>query len=438
MASSETAIVHSALWAAAGDALGWMTELGDAAALQARASVLHVVEPRRWRHLAGRSFGVRVWLPAGTYSDDTQLRLAVGRSIGSDGVFDPQVFASIELPVWLGYALGAGRGTAAAATNLSRQGSHWFSNFFVAGPQSYAGAGGNGAAMRIQPHVWAAPASSRQDGTFLLPLLKDALTTHGHRHGFCGAIFHALTLSEAIEMGTVPGPAAWRSYAETLLNIPEIVARDAVLEERWRPLWERATGQALSSAAKATADELVEDLNKLMRIDAYIEGLRHLGCFDDRYRGSGLKTAIAASLLAWLFRNRSLDKALQTAANAFGSDTDTIATMAGAILGATAAEPPSWPLQDRDYIEGQARRMADLSRGIPGDAFPYPPLATWTPPREPADIVRHAGNGLIVPGLGRARTRGEEHAVGDVTWQWLELSIGQTIFAPRRARPRGG
>lgn len=436
MANSEVAIVNSALWAAAGDALGWMTELGDAAALQARADLLHVTEPAPWRHIVGGRFGVRVRLPVGTYSDDTQLRLAVGRSIGRDGMFDVQAFASIELPVWLGYALGAGHGTATAAANLARQGTFWFSNFYDGRLQSYIGAGGNGAAMRVQPHVWAASASARNRKAFLLPLLKDALTTHGHRHGFCGAVFHALTLSDAIERGTVPGPADWRGYAEAFLDIPKIIAGEPALQGSWQPLWERMTGQALHSAVEATANELVQDLSDLTSIATYADGLRHLGCFDDRFRGSGLKTAIAASMLAWLFRDRSLEEALQTAANAFGSDTDTIGTMAGAILGATTAEPPTWSVQDRGYIESQARRLAKLGRGISGEAFTYPSLTTWTPPRESSDIVRKAGNGLIVLGLGRARPRGEEHLAGDVTWQWLELAIGQTIFAPRRKPPR--
>jgi hypothetical protein len=266
--------------------------------------------------------------------------------------------------------------------------------------------------------------------------LKDALTTHGHPHGFCGAVFHALTLSDTIETGTVPSPADWHGYAEAFHDIPEIIASEPVLQGRWQPLWERVAGQTLHSAMGAAANELVQDLNELTIITTYADGLRQLGCFDDRFRGSGLKTAIAASLLAWLFRDRSLEEALQTAANAFGSDTDTISTMAGAILGATTAEQPAWCLQDRGYIEGQARRLAGLRSGISGEAFAYPPLATWTPPLESNDIVRQSGNGLIVPGLGSARPRGEEHVAGDVTWQWLELSIGQTILAPRRMPAR--
>ena len=90
-------------------------------------------------------------LPAGCYSDDTQLRLATGRAIRPDS-FDVEAFAKVELPVWLGYALGAGKSTSAAALNLSKPRTSWFANTFKGWTES----GGNGAAMRIQPHVWAA------------------------------------------------------------------------------------------------------------------------------------------------------------------------------------------------------------------------------------------------------------------------------------------
>ena len=89
--------------------------------------------------------GVTVKLPQGCYSDDSQLRLATGRSIRSDG-FDVEAFSKIELPVWLSYALGGGKATSAAATNLARPRVQWFANTF----RGWTDSGGNGAAMRIQ------------------------------------------------------------------------------------------------------------------------------------------------------------------------------------------------------------------------------------------------------------------------------------------------
>jgi hypothetical protein len=113
-------IVSSALWAAAGDALGWVTEVGLAE---------RVRQPIEWMFRPSR-FAPAVLLPAGTYSDDTQLRLAVSRATPGDGGFDVEAFAKIELPVWTSYSLGAGRGTTAAAINLANKKVEWFSNFY--------------------------------------------------------------------------------------------------------------------------------------------------------------------------------------------------------------------------------------------------------------------------------------------------------------------
>lgn len=57
-------------------------------------------------------------LPAGCYSDDTQLRLATSGSILGDAHFDVETFAKVELTIWPSYALGGGRGTKAAAAVL--------------------------------------------------------------------------------------------------------------------------------------------------------------------------------------------------------------------------------------------------------------------------------------------------------------------------------
>ena len=77
----KAAVVSSALWAAAGDALGWMTELADQKTVSYRTGTEQVRTTVDWRRRIGGRFGPTVNLPAGTYSDDTQLRLAVSRAI---------------------------------------------------------------------------------------------------------------------------------------------------------------------------------------------------------------------------------------------------------------------------------------------------------------------------------------------------------------------
>ena len=143
-------IQRAALWAAYGDALGWISELTDSAGLRRRTGGRALTEPVAWKRRIGGRSGVTASLPQGCYSDDTQLRLATSRAIRSDG-FDVEAFAKVELPVWLSYGLGGGKSTNAAAAHLALPSSTWWRNRFKGWTQS----GGNGAAMRIQPHVWA-------------------------------------------------------------------------------------------------------------------------------------------------------------------------------------------------------------------------------------------------------------------------------------------
>jgi ADP-ribosylglycohydrolase len=169
----------SALWAAYGDALGFMSELTDQSGLLHRTGQDSVRTTVSWKRKIGGRFGPFVDMPAGAYSDDTQLRLAVARSIRGDGKFDVETFANIELPVWLSYALGAGRGTRAAASSLIRDNVNWVTNFYESDEQGYVSSGGNGAAMRIQPHVWSA-SNRRRPETYLQDVIRDTIVTHGH------------------------------------------------------------------------------------------------------------------------------------------------------------------------------------------------------------------------------------------------------------------
>src|ERR1700761_9378835 len=105
--SIEKRVINSALWAATGDALGFMTELTDMQGVKRRTGETEVKTTVAWTRSIGGQFGTTMRFPAGSYSDDTQLRLATCRSLRSDGHFDVETFAKVELPVWLCYALGA-------------------------------------------------------------------------------------------------------------------------------------------------------------------------------------------------------------------------------------------------------------------------------------------------------------------------------------------
>ncbi|KEP74534.1 hypothetical protein HR12_08320, partial [Microbacterium sp. SUBG005] len=117
------------LWAAWADALGFISELTTAENLRRRTQGRDLVRPMPWSRIVGGRMGVRVGLPEGCYSDDTQLRLSTSRAISNHG-FDVEAFARVELPVWPSYALGGGRASKAAAAAMTKQQANWANNFF--------------------------------------------------------------------------------------------------------------------------------------------------------------------------------------------------------------------------------------------------------------------------------------------------------------------
>ncbi len=222
----------SAVWAAYGDALGFITELANEGRVEYRSGSSNVTRTIEWRRRIGGLTGTTIILPAGTYSDDTQLRLSTSRAIRGDGAFDVSAFAKVELPAWANYALGAGNSSREAAANLARTSATWYSNFFKNKWASYIHGGGNGAAMRIQPHVWSAPDLKNHDLIFR-DVIRNAICTHGHPRGIVGACFHAATLARAFDCGTPPTIEDSVEITSSLRSLPEVISADGDLRLFW-------------------------------------------------------------------------------------------------------------------------------------------------------------------------------------------------------------
>ena len=408
MAATLAAVRGSALWAAWGDALGYVTELAwTPAGVLARAGVERVSEPVAWTAQVGGRFGASVELPAGTYSDDTQLRLAVGRCIRGGGRFDVETFAKLELPVFRCYALGAGRGTRAAASNLALPGVHWSANFFG----TFSGTGGNGAAMRIQPHVWA--------GHSPAAVVEDAICTHGHPRAIVGAVLHATCLAAALRDGAIPRPDP------ALLENPR-----HMLGAQWIRAWEAQAGVPLDQALEATLAEGRDMLDQARRAGDYAALATQIGALDPRTRGSGLGTAVLALALAWTYAEDPVG-GLIVAANLLESDTDTTASMAGALLGALHADAPPTPPADAPYIAAEAERLWRISTGEAVEDFPHPD--PWRPPRSIVDTVRLVDGRPELAGLGALEPLGPPHPCpDDAVMQWMRLWFGQDVLVKHR------
>jgi hypothetical protein len=150
-------IAGALIGSAAADALGWITEFvrGPEHMRKIYRSD-RVTEYRSWQKATGGRFNTYIdYISAGQYSDDTQLTLAVARSLQSDGSVDVHHLAKVEFPLWLDYARGAGSTITGAARALQRRSANWNSNFFTykhrGATQDYRDAGANGAAMRVAP-----------------------------------------------------------------------------------------------------------------------------------------------------------------------------------------------------------------------------------------------------------------------------------------------
>jgi len=429
----ESMVISSSQWAAVGDALGWITEL----AVQGDSSVKYRTGQKKidstipWKRFISGKNGPRVNLKAGTYSDDTQLRLSVCRSIRGDGSFDVEAFSKIEVTVWPAYALGAGIGTKTAANNLSKKSVAWFSNFFQKGESKYINSGGNGAAMRIQPHVWA----SKELNNVLLNVMKDSVVTHGHTHGFCGAIFHAVALFYTLNNKKIPDLEGLRSFVSVIQKIPTLLKSDFQLGSFWMPTWERNTGKSFQEAIDEVCFELEEKIENIIKIndkkgvDLYRAILEELECHIPKYRGSGLRTALAASILATVAKEETIESALIWIVNELDIDTDTIGTMFGAIVGALEDRPPEWELQDREYITFEAKRLAKIAYGEKESSFAYPDPSKWNPPANQASAVLKTINGLSLAGLGELTPISETYEQGNFIWQWFSMPYGQTVLA---------
>lgn len=431
----------SALWAAVGDAVGFPTELTSDRGVRSRLGGHPVGSLRPWKRRVGGRFGVEVLLPEGAYSDDTQLRLCTSRCITSRG-FDVESFSKVELPVWLSYALGAGKGSKAAATSLISNGVAWFSNFFDNRDGRYVNGGGNGAAMRIQPHVWAAR-NLDDTRTILQDVVRNSLTTHGHMRGVIGAMLHAMHVAHAIKYGECPHISSWEDGGVRVSELlMETIASDQHLNEFWRPTWEKSAGRSISDAIREVEDEwrvacsVARSINRTQGglIHRYRSLLDKLGGYDAAERGSGLKcTMYALSAATWADSDKPLAE-IATVAAELGTDTDTIASMMGAILGAITSEEAPKSIQDRDYIEREAYRLYMVSLGLSDEDFIYPDLLFWQPPKSGSDTVTCSEGVTALHGLGVAQEIGDPVFLPgkDIAYRWFSMWFGQTVLCRHR------
>lgn len=447
---SEKKIINSMLWAAYGDALGFITELGSSNTIKYRTGgISKVTGLIPWKRKIGGRYGVTIELPQGCYSDDTQLRLAVCRSMKKDGKFDFETFAKIELPVFLAYGLGKGRGTRAAAESLKKKSIQWNTNIFKQKEIEYINMGGNGAAMRIQPHVWIGFDTFSEE-ELISEIMRNSIITHGSPVAWLGAVFHGLVLQYALINNECPSPDKWLNILDKSKRLVEVCKNDNMLNQMWLPTWERISKVKIEDAVEKAAVDMLNDTNIILEIvnknslekinDVELEKLYHtavksIDALNPNVSGSGIKTALLSSFIGYCYSHDPIE-GLIVCCNNLGSDTDTIGTLAGSLFGTLTQSHPPQKILDHDYLILSAEQLLKIRDNQIITQFSYPDLLNWKLPNSNLDLTGTNNNKMVLYGLGEVYPEEEKMIQKQrnmvSTWRFVRTSFGQTLLLNHR------
>lgn len=269
-------LAGSALGLMCGDALGMPVEGWTAAAIEARFGRLDSMQPGR--------------LPAGSYTDDSQMMMAILETLAARGCLDGPYLAR-RFREGFEPRRGYGGRIKDVMQRLA-DGAAWDG----AATDSF----GNGGAMRVGPlGVFFAD----DEAALLSAALDQCRITHRHPQGQAGACALALGCGLAARLGSrgeAPEPA---EFAEHLASRVEEI--DAHVAARLRAMPPLVIGDE-ESCRRALAEEYICDVTA----------------------AEAVPPAVGAFLGA-----RSAEQAVVLAVS-LGGDTDTIGAMAGALAGA--------------------------------------------------------------------------------------------------------
>ena len=331
---------------AIGDALGWPNERPYKTKEGRRTASTHFIE---WMRKGSRPHYHSEKILAGEYSDDTQLTLSVARSIiaGNWEIF----FMERELPFWLNYERGGGRAVLTAARFYKTSDNYklWESNK----RKDYFNAGGNGAVMRILPHV-IANAANNDVSQIMMDVFKNTMITHGHPRAFLGSTCYAYALNFLLRKATdlkrgeliqaiIDGKHDWGMLSNFHVFDDWIASMPSYGEHDFRAEWEKTYTRMSEHLAMIQKElpkgALLNDREILSRLD----------CFG-KTKGAGDVTILAALYLTSKYASNPI-LGIKIPAFSYGADTDTIASITGGLLGMLNGIdwfPPEW-LEVQDY-----------------------------------------------------------------------------------------
>ena len=425
---------------AAGDALGWPQEMPRNVVGGSGNKNAHV-EFVEWRRRSGGRFRpYEEVIRPGDYSDDTQLTLAVARCRTNHGPDWWKALTRVELPLWTVYERGGGGATKRAAKAWGDGHPPWKSNK-ADRVRQYFSAGGNGVAMRVLPHALFL-AGDATSAALAHDVVLDGSATHGHPRALVGARAYA--------------HAAWSLARRTnTLRFGELV--DALIDEacQWSGFpeskqngssWFQAADDATNGEYQRIWDEtcremrdLLETARKGLEAGALADDhavMKELGCFG-RNKGAGTSSAAVAAYLVARHAAQPTQGILRAAFEK-GADTDTLAAMAGGLMGCLAGVewlPPSWfHVQDAEYLRSIASRVASGP-----DGADHQPVGTPTRPQSIFSDLGRKGEvdrELAFGGARRVRAvclpnpRTSAKSIAIRAWR-LSASDGQTMYVAK-------
>ncbi len=369
----ETKYKGSIKLSAIGDALGWITEFEKSSnSIREKYGTDLISKFYPWKkNVGGRFYGYTDNIKPGSYSDDTQLLLAVARCIDKNGEVNHNHFAKVELANWLDYARGGGRTVKAAAEKIQRKTVNWNSNFYNYKSNGetidYKQSGANGAAMRVLP---IALANVGNIDKIKEEIFCNSIITHGHPRAIIGAMLYGYAINQIIIYR--PDDFNWENYIKQIgQDLPEkfdLSNFKRVEIKEWINLWNSSSEITFQEVYKAT---IIETQNLLRYIyqslkhnSNSIDTLNKIGSFDPSSKGSGIVTVIAGIYLTNKYHNEPLAGIIE-AVNALGSDTDSIAAFTGGLLGALHGQniiPDKWKsVQDIDYLDNISETLLAIS-----------------------------------------------------------------------------
>jgi hypothetical protein len=292
--------------------------------------------------------------------------------------------------------------------------------------------------MRILPHAIFG-AREREFEPTAERIIADGIATHGHPRALVGAL--------------VTGFAMWSALRWTgKVNYGELI--EACLVERrswdrlpsefpdaeWRRQAQSISGSSYEDTWERTCEEMIGllvtcreaiDRGSLARDE---EVLDELGAYG-KEGGSGTRTAAIAIYLVSRYVARP-GAGLLASAFARKTDSDTIACITGAMLGAFSGDESVEglvdDLMDAPYIRQLATAVASRQAGL--DVLPR---WTWKTKSEVLEELseRRRGDALALPLFGTARIVDiqypETKSANKVQIWWLSTEIGQTLAVTR-------